>query len=427
MIEIRLKELAERLGKSILDISRDTGLNRNTVTGLYHNKVDGIKFSTLDVLCDTYGLTLEDLISRKEFRLGASIKSRIEQRLSSVAPFYSWHHLQALHQPSKQFFELGAGSMYAFFVRDEVELYFDRLEVQRCAKEIYATAEQNGLKEAHTTFLRARDQLIATIAGIAAQPVEQFVTGDIVKTIQRLGDLYADVLAVSAWIDVFGFGVRDDILAQIQQAHGFTASDISLLVSSGEATSAILRRRELIELAEKQSETQGKRFLLKYPFISSTELTQDLDVYLKHPTLLQEEKDVLSHLTSQHATAVKDVLRAHKLRVNPLKFFAELTTWREERDEIERHVHFQFQRLLNVCTQRFHIAPKLMPYFLPQELEQAQKGLVTERTLQYRSEHGLLIAFERGEYSVSEGERAVSIQDDLASRYHSMLTYEDIP
>ena len=426
MIEIRLKELAERLGKSILDISRDTGLNRNTITGLYHNKVDGIKFSTLDVLCDTYGLTLMDLISRKEFQLGASIKSRIVQRLSSSAPFFSWHHLQALHQPSKQFFERGAGSLYAFFVRDETELYFDRPEVQRCVKDIYATAEQDGLKEVHTTFLRARDQLMATIAGISAQPVEQFVTGDIVKTIQRLNDLYADVLAVSTWIDVFSFGMRDEILNQIQQAHGFAASEVALLVASGETTSTILRRRELIELAEKQSEAHAKRFLQKYPFISSTELAQDLRVYLEHPKLLQEENDVLSHLTSQHATAVKDVLRAHKMRVNPLKFFAELTSWREERDEVERHVHFQLQRLLDVSAQRFHIAPKLMPYLLPQELEQAQKGLVTERTLQFRSEHGLLIAFERGEYTISEGEHAVSIQDDLASRYHSALTYEDV-
>ena len=54
MISFRLKEVAERLGKNISEIAQETGLNRNTITALYHGRIDGIKFVTLEKLCEVY-------------------------------------------------------------------------------------------------------------------------------------------------------------------------------------------------------------------------------------------------------------------------------------------------------------------------------------------------------------------------------------
>ncbi len=444
MIEIKLKDIADRLGKNITDIARETGLNRNTVTDLYHGKVDGIKFSTIDIVCDTYGISLSDLITRKELRIGAAPASQIIREVRSASPFFSWQMLNALHKPSSQYFENGIGNIYAFFVRDGAEFFFDRREVTRAAKRIYQRYSHEGLTKVHTAFMSARDQLMASINGLSDQPLEQFLSVDLIKTFQRLSDLFADMLSVSAWIDLFDFGVREEMVQQLQNAHHFTASESSLLLASGEMTSSVTRRLALLQLPKTFIETKpvsisreqcktfivehrdAKRFTNQYPFMDEGVLVESIEAYVSDRALLVRETEVLAHLPRQHAEAVKTVLRAHGMRINPLAFFAELAVWRDEREEVSQHVCFQMERIRRILANRFHIAFSFTSYLLPQELQHVQNGLVTERTLEHRCRQGMLITLQHGEYHVSEGERAVSVQDDLMSRYMSQLAYEDV-
>ncbi len=431
MIDIQLKNIADRLGKSIADIARETGLNRNTITDLYHNKVDGIKFSTIDTLCDTYGINLQDLIARKEFRIGGASTTKFVQEIRFESPFFLWPYLNALHSPSSQYFSGGIGNVYAFFVRDRAELYFDRNEANRCAHRIYERYGRNGLDEIHAAFMRMRDQVMANIDGLSKQPLAQYLGTDLIKAFQRLADLNADMLSVSAWVDVFDFGMREEIVNQIQKAHGFTPVETSLLLASGETTSSVVRRLALLELAKTNStsileQKNTKNFLQTYPFVTADELTESVRTYASRQTILAQEYDLLAHLPRRHTNAVKAVLQTHKMRMSPLIFFVQLARLRDERDEILLHVHFQMKRLLRVLAERFHISFDFAPYLLPQELLHAQSGLVNDRTLKYRHEQGLLIALEHGEYKIHEGEHAVSMQDDLITRYVSQLTYEDV-
>ena len=62
MIRLKLQNLAQDKGKTIMDIARETGLNRNTVTALYHNQADGIKFETIEKICSTYKVPLDSII-----------------------------------------------------------------------------------------------------------------------------------------------------------------------------------------------------------------------------------------------------------------------------------------------------------------------------------------------------------------------------
>jgi len=431
MIDIQLKNIAERLGKNIADIARETGLNRNTITDLYHNKVDGIKFSTIDALCDAYGINLQDLVARREFRIGGTSTTKLVQEIRFDSPFFLWSYLNALRSPSSQYFDVGIGNVYAFFVRERVELYFDRNDASRCAHRIYERYGRDGLHEIHATFMRMRDQVMANIDGLSKQPLEQYVGIDLIKAFQRLSDLNADMLAMSAWIDAFNFDVRDEIVNQIQKAHGFTQAETSLLLASGEMTSSVMRRLALLELAKTNKpsileQKDTKQFLQTYPFVTTNELIETVRTYTSHPALLAEEYDLLTHLPRRHAQAVKSVLQTCKMRINPLAFFSQLAHLRDERDEVALHVRFQMERLLRVLTERFRISSDFAPYLLPQELLNAQSGLVNDRTLKYRHEEGLLIAMEHGEYKIHEGEHAVSMQDDLITRYVSQLTYEDV-
>ncbi len=442
MIEVTLKEVAERLDKSISDIARETGLNRNTITDLFHNKVDGIKFSTIDTLCETYGLKLEDLVVRKEFRIGAAPASRIIREIRpSASPFFSWLYLNALHSPTRQFFDRGIGNVYAFFIRDGAEFYFDRREANRSARMIYEQYRRNGLDEIHQTFLRARDQLSSLIDTLSKQPLNQYVGPDLIKTFQRLTELSADFLSVSAWIDLLDFGVRDELVEQLKRAHGLSSAECSVLLASGDVTSSITRRIDLLKLAQtvlatKTSRTaldtfltehrDAKRFSLQYPHISLENLKEQLVAYCTHPQLIKSEFEELSQFPKSHVKTTRAILNAHNLRLNPFAFFATIASLRDEREEMSARIRFQMERILRVLAKRANLSSAGSHSLLPQELESSQSGLVSENTLKHRFEQGFLIALEQGSYRIHEGEQAVSVQDDLASRYLSQLAYEDL-
>ncbi len=444
MIEIKLKEIAGRLGKSVMDISRETGLNRNTVSGLFHNQVDGIKFSTIDLLCDTYGLNFTDLLSRKESRVGAAPASRIVREIQTAAPFFSWFKLNALHAPSAAYFDGGIGKLYAFFIREGAELYIDRVEANRCAQAIYRRYGRSGLAGVHSAFVQAKDQLQSLLNTVSTQPIEQFIGTDLIKIFERVSDLYADSLAVSAWLDAFDYGTRDDLVRQIQKAHSFSAADISLLLTSGETTASVRRRIALLHLAKEfirqspnnqtsdqirsfvSSHKDAQDYLKRYPFISKEALAASLRAYASMPPVLEQELETLTHLPQRHAKALKAVLSAHGMRNNPLSFFSALSAWREERDEIDAAALFQLERILRAVAKKTRLSYSFARYLLPQEVKHALNGLVSERTLQHRYEQGMLVALEHGEYKAHEGEYAASLQDDLASRYLSQLEYADV-
>lgn len=444
MIEIKLKEIADRLGKNITDVARETGLHRNTINDIYHGRVDGIKFATIDVLCDTYGLNLSDLIVRKEFRIGGAPSSKIVREIHATTPFYSWFWLNALHAPSPAYFDGGIGKLYAYFVRGEAEVYFDRVEANRFARWVYERCGRADLKDVMAAFTRFRDQLVSYFNVLSIQSLESFSSVDLVKTLQRAGEAYADMLSVSAWIDVFNFGVRDDILHQIKKTHGLSAADVSILLAPGKPTAFTARRLALLELTDafiklhlkKTASDQAdafvaenrdaKRYLQNFPFVTNASLVKDLKAYASMPHVLEEERKLLTHFPKRHADALKGVMRKYGLRVNPLSFFAELEVWREERNEIDLRTRFHLSRILRIAAERFRLSSEVAPYLLPQEVKHAMNGMIGERALRFRFEQAMLVALERGEFKVYEGEDAVSVQDDLASRYASQIEYADL-
>lgn len=51
MIKSNLAVLMAQRGLNITDLSKKTGISRNTISSLYNNHAQGIQFETLDVLC----------------------------------------------------------------------------------------------------------------------------------------------------------------------------------------------------------------------------------------------------------------------------------------------------------------------------------------------------------------------------------------
>ena len=66
MIRCHLARLMGERKLKIVDVARETGLNRNTVTLLYKETAQRIDLDALDKLCELFDCEVEDLLERVE-------------------------------------------------------------------------------------------------------------------------------------------------------------------------------------------------------------------------------------------------------------------------------------------------------------------------------------------------------------------------
>lgn len=67
MIKSNLAQLMlDKKVRSIAELSRETGLNRRTLTNLYDDKNTGVDYATLIILCRFFNCAVGDLLEFKE-------------------------------------------------------------------------------------------------------------------------------------------------------------------------------------------------------------------------------------------------------------------------------------------------------------------------------------------------------------------------
>ena len=62
MIKVHLSKVMGERKINIAELSRLTDLHRNGITKLYYEKTDGIKFDTLEKLCNALDCDIPDLL-----------------------------------------------------------------------------------------------------------------------------------------------------------------------------------------------------------------------------------------------------------------------------------------------------------------------------------------------------------------------------
>lgn len=62
MIKCHLSQLMGEKKLKVIDVARETGLNRNTITLLYKETAKRIDFEALDVLCDYFDCNVSDIL-----------------------------------------------------------------------------------------------------------------------------------------------------------------------------------------------------------------------------------------------------------------------------------------------------------------------------------------------------------------------------
>lgn len=64
MIKCHLARLMGEHKMKVVDVARETGLNRNTITLLYKETAQRIDFETIEKLCDLFQCRVEDLLEK---------------------------------------------------------------------------------------------------------------------------------------------------------------------------------------------------------------------------------------------------------------------------------------------------------------------------------------------------------------------------
>lgn len=64
VIRCHLSRLMGERKLKIIDVARETGLNRSTVTLLYNETVQRIELDSIDKLCDLFDCEVADLLER---------------------------------------------------------------------------------------------------------------------------------------------------------------------------------------------------------------------------------------------------------------------------------------------------------------------------------------------------------------------------
>lgn len=68
MIKCHLSKLMGEKKLKIVDVARETGVNRGTITRLYHETASRVELETIDALCRYLGCDVGDLFEFQEER-----------------------------------------------------------------------------------------------------------------------------------------------------------------------------------------------------------------------------------------------------------------------------------------------------------------------------------------------------------------------
>lgn len=66
MIRCHLSRLMGEKKLKIVDVARDTGINRGTITRLYQETAIRVDFEVLDTLCDYFDCSIEELLEKAD-------------------------------------------------------------------------------------------------------------------------------------------------------------------------------------------------------------------------------------------------------------------------------------------------------------------------------------------------------------------------
>lgn len=446
MIRLKLKKQLEKLGKNASEVSVDTKINRNTINSLVNGKVEGIRFSTLDKICLTYGLDLTDLI---DFERPLEIARReLYKQEVEMVPFSIWLGMIALSQMN---ISLGGrtqdfGRMDGYFRKNYTVAYWDLAAMNSFAKifySLYSKPEKIDAYYAEFQVVASEiENLYDSLWGEQLSELSELSFSDILQATKRS---YITFWLKSFFIETFDAGFDQEEITRISGKYGFSKKEIEILTTPVELTLDMKQKSAFLTILAKALNKKNppqylKRHLVEdievykrqYDFtrsnyaevyhLENTEIFQEAERLFKNKDLIKTELKRLERYGEIHGAEIRKVLKKYHLKKNPLYFFNVLTAFREHRKTVNMKGFHVSDFILTYLELKTGIPKKYLKFLSFDEIDNALKGLVSNKTLQNRYEDGILVSITRGKVKTVEGKEARSIIDDLEEQYLNKST-----
>lgn len=443
--KIKLDILAQKLGKSITDIAQDTGLNRNTITALYHNKVDGIKFDTIEKICKTYNVTFEEIVG---FDTVATQELAIPKKITIQEPYKQdgdiilFTGLPAFIQATKKGggFNFDIGEHIGYFKKDYGILYWEKSKMNAAADFVYKRYKDKAkIDELFTIFDKAVQPINDLYYARTQEDVMVMSDEDLISFANHVCDLYSGFWKHGIFIDVFDPGYDVEKIEEIKKQHKLTDGEVVQLTTPEQMTFGNERTLKLLEIVKKLSKKKmTKDQLVRFVHTSEEvqEYIKDFDYYrsnyahVNHITEDETIAEIRQYLSVEWEKEYKKlarysidqkkrnsaILKKHKLHHNPLYFFQKLVYWREFRKQINLMGFHLLHYVLYSIEAKTGIPYKFLKHITFDEIPTALKGLVSKRQLEQRYNEGVLLSTIGGHLRILEGKEAQSISNELENR-----------
>lgn len=393
MIEITLNKLAKRLNKSITDIAKETGLNRNTITALFHNKVDGIKFDTLEKICETYRIDINDIIGFQSEQSvtgeNTIIPTHPYKQEGELQPFTCWGWMLITNRKPIHYFEHNLGRLSCYFKKDYGIAYWDRDLFNRSASSMYERyQDKENLDRLYADFLIHSDNLENLYQRVTEEQVMNYDVKELLGFFDSLWKFYEAFWHHSVFIDSFDAGVDQEKIKEISSKHNLSLDDVTMLTTPNEMTfdnERLFALLSIVKTLANKNVNQAflKKFVDESPLIvkymkdfdyyksnyahikhlEKKEIIDEISKYLKDKKLFKKEYERLLHYPKSQNDAIKRVLRKYKLKSNPLWFFQKITFWREYRKKINLMGIHMLDMILASVEKKTGIPKKYLGFF----------------------------------------------------------------
>lgn len=450
MVKVKLDQLADKLGKSISEIARETGLNRNSITALYHQKVDGIKFETIEKICGTYRVPVSELI---ELMAPAEVdKNHVYRQEAEVTVMTTIIPGSTVYTQDTRFIPKQLGDLHIYIQKEYMFAYWDLDAMRGAAQAVYEKYKNSPekLRKFYSTYVNYGKPIERLYQDLTQEKCIELSMAQVLGEFDQYVKYLVDFWNTSLFIDTFDSGVDQAEIQQVASALDLTPQEIAELTTPIDLTFGNERLLSLLTLAKQlqkkkiapsqlpqivsafvehspEVQTYRQEFdyyksnYAKVNHISSQEISEELLKYLKNERDLNEKCKELSTFSITQQEKIQAILDKHDLQTNPLFFFQQLTYWREHRKMINLKGFHILDRVLVPLEQRTGISKSLLRCLTHEELSHVVKGLISQEQLKHRFETGVMLSVFESGYTLIEGEQAASLKEELEGRLRGQM------
>ena len=389
MIKSHLRTLAKRLGKSATLIAQETGLHRNSINALLHHRVDGIRFSTLDALCTTYGWQLHELL---EYLPDQTHQPQMSICITAFEPLSSAWTLLSEYNRVDSSSDLPFGPLFLFAKEGICEVYVEARRMERLA-ESYSRYSITEWKLHAKNMQHARNEVSAKILHLLKTDLKAVSVREAYVFFQAFLEKSSDSWKLFATCDAFWLQAQERILTNELRKTRFSQNQLSLLFQTYNGLFEQWKRANQ-GLSKTGSQAELIQHVSEWGFAYP-------DEWFSEEGLILRNQDVRRTSADRHE---KIEVNTSLQKNEPAYLYRQLFDLRTHADLLTR---FGIRVFLRKLAQRVHIPYEDLCYALPEEIESLLKGLTTGTLLRERRRNGIAIQATQGSVQAFHGWDAI--------------------